>query len=345
MNQEEYKELNKYLNETFSYLEKNDTFYTSNIVNIWLLNKKYYSFMKDFALEDDSFENKLTYEDIYLLAREVIESINPKYLNDFDKLIQTGELDFRYNKEFDCSEFFIDENGHNNINIDREFNYTDVVKLVHEFIHYVSGKNGNISMNRFLLSEFFSIYFETYTKDYLIKKGIPKDEIDYKERLRLLYNDTSDFMKIGLPYVAYSNFGDINDTSYELMKNYITKNITRQTFNEECDNLLNHFKEMEKDYREQHFSCEYNEDELRKNYAYDFSSHCEYLFCTLLAFYARSYCNIEDIVYMNDHINDIDCDVVECLNKMGIYIDEDDFLIKIFESIEYYLYDYEIKQR
>ena len=58
------------------------------------------------------------------------------------------------------------------ININREFNYNDVRLLVHEFIHYTNGKH--ISPNRHYFTEFLSIYFEFYTIDYLLKKGINK---------------------------------------------------------------------------------------------------------------------------------------------------------------------------
>jgi len=112
----------------------------------------------------------LTYQDVYNLAREIIESINSDYLEDFDKLIENGQLDFGYEGEYEDSVFVHeqkDSNIYNYINIKREFNYSDVGSLVHEFIHYTNGKNNN-TIKRRILTEFLSIYYENYAIDYLI---------------------------------------------------------------------------------------------------------------------------------------------------------------------------------
>lgn len=41
-------------------------------------------------------ENNLTIEEVYMLAREIIEDINPLYLTEYDKIMSSGELDFSF---------------------------------------------------------------------------------------------------------------------------------------------------------------------------------------------------------------------------------------------------------
>ena len=72
-------------------------------------------------------------------------------------MLETGALDFSFNREYDDSCFtHIEEKGqiHNLIDINREFNYNDVLSLVHEFIHFTNGKE-TVGANWQVLTEFF----------------------------------------------------------------------------------------------------------------------------------------------------------------------------------------------
>lgn len=84
--------------------------------------------------------------------------------------------------------------------------------------------------------------------------------------------------------------------------------------------------------------------ELRKSYGIDYSLYCRYVLGTMLAFYARKNCKKEDILYLNEHLNTEDEDIVDCLEKVGIYVNED-FLNIAFDSIIDYIKDYDIKKR
>lgn len=305
-------------------------FFVDNICIISNINNYYYEKCKNYNLERYDINNHLTYEDVYIIAREIIEHIDCEYLKDYDNLITSWILDFSYNNEYDDScfnHFYIDNEYYNTININREFNYTDVITLIHEFIHYINGKDKQ-TISRHLLTEFFSIYFELYVLDYLMNSGIPKQEIDYKLRLRSTYNWTCDFRKITLPILYYVLLGDITDEHFEMFQKYIGIS-DKKIFEKQCHKLLNYF----------------NNNDLRCEYGLDYSLHCQYLIGTVLAMYARSYCKKEDIVYMNNHINDNNCDILSSLNKMNIYVNDDDFLLKVFDSIDDYIYDYKIKQR
>ena len=386
MKEQDYKKLNRYLNEFFLYLEPSDSFFLEIIVNVIVLNNKFFNSIKDYDLENKSNRNHLTFDEVYLITREIIESINPNYLKDYDNLIEKGILNFDYSnyqsddedvcgnykadyidlirKKYNLtkmeinstnndkknytitksSEFIHDNDIHNEINIIREFNYTDVIQLVHEFIHYVTGKTSNKSLNRYLLAEFFFFFFETYAKDYLIKKGISKDEIYYKDRLRFLYQDAEEFYEYESPLVAYSYFGDVSDKSYELLNEYVICNLNKDVFDYECYNLLDYFESIDLMHQDSNQLKQCRSD-LRQEYTEFFSDHFKYLWGTLLTFYARSYCNLEDIVKMNDEILTYDGNIIKCLEKMGIMIYEPDFCDKISKSIDEFICEYEIKKR
>lgn len=342
MTKEEYEKLNKHLNDVSNYLEYNCSILINNMYNICEMNDGYYQTLCNYKFEKKNKENNLTYNDVYLLAREIIESINPSYLEEYDKLMDSGQLDFSYEWEYmDCEFVYKVKEGksYKLININREFNYDDVINLVHEFIHYTNGKS-EVTRNRDLLTEFLSIYFETYAIDYLINKGINKDEIDYEIRLKSTFYRTQLFYNIESPLLCFMNFGDINADNYEFFKNNIF-NIDRDYFNQECNNLLERFEKIDKNYRNSHFSDEYDYNQVIKECAKIFIMHFKYLFGTILAIYAFKNCKMEDILYLNEHINDDNnADMVELLKNSGININDDNFLKNAFMCINEYLCKY-----
>ena len=347
MSEEEYRQLNYYLNEACLYLEKQDSFFVDNIVDICIINDRYNSTFQNYDFENITIENYLTFQDVYDLAREIIKSINIDYLEDFDKLIKNGELDFGYEREYEDSSFYhveINNDIYNYININREFNYSDVCSLIHEFIHYTNGKN-KTSIKRRILTEFLSIYFENYAIDYLIEKGIPKEEIDYKIRLKSTFARTYNFYAYESPFICFIEFGDISDKSYEMLKEYYCP-IEKDTFDKECHNLLKYFQNKDKDLNRKIQNDKIDIITLRKEYGIDYSIHCRYLLGTIFAFYARKHCNMKDIICLNEHINNDDNkDIIDCLEDIGIYVDDDEFLDAAFESIIDYINNYDIKKR
>ena len=166
-----YDKLNYYLNEICKYLEKGNSLLLENIHGISILNDEFLKHIQSYHLDNKTKQNKLTFEDIFLLAREIIGSIDESYLESFDNLIKSGELDFSFESIYEDS-VCISTHRKNQvkqiININREFNYNDVRILIHEFIHYTNGKK--ISTNSHYFTEFLSIYFEFYAIDYLLKK-------------------------------------------------------------------------------------------------------------------------------------------------------------------------------
>lgn len=336
-----YQKLNDYLNDICVYLEKNDSFLLDKIRPIsWLNDKviKYFEEMKFFKqkiLNSSSKENNLTFDDVFLLAREIIASIDKCYLVDFDNLIKSGELDFDFEKECNNSEF---ETKYKNgeikkiINIGRNFNYDDVITLIHEYIHYVNS-NDTIVGNYF--SEFLSIYFEFYTKDYLLKKGIDIKEVNIYDRIKYTYYNLKSLYRYEIPLLAYINFGNLDSNTYLLLNKFVL-NIKKEAFENECKLLCYKLTKIAESKKE-----EIAEDPENKGYylsenfiVYDYL----YILGTLLALYARKYCSFEKIVYLNNHINEFEGLSVNeiCLN-IGIDLNADDFVLKLFSAIDEYI--------
>lgn len=337
----EYKELNKYLNDICNYLYKTGDILINNISNICKMNDGYYEILYDYKFKKKSKENHLTYNDVYILAREIIEKINPKYLEEYDKLISTGLLDFSYEHGYDDSEFVHiekDNKSYNIININREFNYNDVISLIHEFFHYTNGC-AKTTRIRHLLTEFISIYFETYAIDYLINKGIDKDEIDYEIRLEWTFNMVSEFYYIETPLICFIDFGSIDDDAYEFFKKKYFP-VEKSAFDKECTILLKWLQKIDKNYRDNHFKDNYDYDNVIKKSANLLIKHFKYLFGTILAIYAFKNCKIDDILYLNEHINDDDnVGLVEILKNAGIDLNDDKFLNDALVCIEEYIND------
>lgn len=343
MNANDYKELNEYLNELFIYLQDCFEPFMDIILSIFVLNDKYNKLLNDYDLNDASVENKLTFDDIYLLARKIISSLNEKYLSDFDNLIKSGELDFSYESEYYDSHF-THRNNYNFININREYNYNDVVTLVHEFFHYLTGKSGYVTNNWRWLTEFFSIYFETYAMDYLKEQGVPDDQIDYKSRLRATYNRTDSIFYFESPMLAYNFFGVVNDKSAEMLKKFYVMNVSKENFENESQCLFDWFRKKEEIYMSKNEDPCYNKYDLREYYGHLFKDYFYYFIGTVFTFYARDNCKIEDILRIYDNINDESLDFCDCLSEMQINLYDSDFDDKVIDGIKKYICDYSIEK-
>lgn len=339
MDSKDYKKLNCYLSDIFITLNANDTFLTKNIASIANINDQYLNFIDKYDLSENTKENTLTYEDVFNITREIIASIDKSYLSDYDSLIKSGKLDFGYNKEYNNS-CFIHEN--NLININREFNFNDIVSLVHEFIHYTNGKDRK-TKNRYLLTEFLSIYFEIYALEYLLQKGISKDEISIYDRLKNSVSSAKSLFSYELIFLSYEKFGDINEnTINDLRDNYL--NISKESFDQECEGLLNHIEKCEKDYKIRiMYQKKFKSEEFVYELCSPFFDNYRYLLGTLLAYYARKNCKIEDIIYLNKHINDSNfwnSNLVNLLKKINIDINDKEFVLKMFDSIDCFIREY-----
>ena len=163
-------------------------------------------------------------ETILSLAREIISSIDTEYLKDFDSFVYDGRVIIKNPRLID---YFTNTKNKNNANsylvlgspfqknayirIVRNYNYIDVVDLVHEFMHHTNSYN-NCFENSTLqkeLSEYISIYFD-----------ININEIDTSWRLRNINEMTDYFYALIIPYL-YKKEGHL---SYKLYEDFLVDN-------------------------------------------------------------------------------------------------------------------------
>ncbi len=332
-----YSKLNQYLSEICNYLEKDNSFLLDNILRISILNSHFLNRTQNETFGYEIIHNHLTFEDVFLLAREIIESIDKSYLTDFDKLISTGEIDFSFEDEYiesKCVTFYKNKNeAQQMININRSFNYDDCLDLVHEFIHYTNGKT--YTENRHLFTEFISIYYELYAEDFLLKKGINKKELNIFGRMKSLKYHSKMFFNYEVVLVAYLTFGPIQKDTLPYLKKYIL-NMTQEDFDDECTLFYKNLAMIEKNNKEK---LDKNPSLLGKYLSEKFITHnYRYILGTFLAIYARKYVDPKNILYLNQHLADYPTQsVVEICKSIGIDLNSENFSNELFLAIDEYV--------
>ena len=337
MTKQDYDKLNNYLNEIFKILNNYDRFLTKHIEKIARINDAYLIFMSKHNFSEQTVKNNLTYYEVYDLARKIVACISPKYLYLYDSLLPSGKLDFGYDNEYGRSCF---ECCNSLINVKRSFNYGDVLVLIHEFIHYTNSNTQN-SNNRYLLTEFFSIYFELFAVDYLTNMGFFSAEIGVNRRLQFTISDAEALASYEIVFLAYEKFGNITEDTFVDLNRYFLS-ISDEDFESDCKNLLENLEQKENDYRQK----------IRYEKPFEFGEFIDvlpffdnyrYLLGTLLAFYARENFKIEDVVYLNDHINDDNLGnlkMSDLLKRLGVDINSSDFITKALDGIDNYIKKY-----
>ena len=322
MTNEEYKELNGYLNDIFLKLEQKDYFFIGNIEIFQYLSNRYCEVIEKYDLPKVKNDKYLSFDEVYKLAREVIESINPNYLETFDKLIETGELDFDYEDNYEESNMYFEMNKERKlklINIKRTYNYEEVKILVHEFIHYTHTDIDTIKKH--VLTEALAISGELYAEDYLIDKGINRDEVNSTNRLQSTYERCCEFSWIMDALIVYKNIGNLDSTSSDFAREYIM-DIENEELESQYKNLLKTIRNYD------------NKEEIYKFV----ENYYRYLFGTLIGFYTKNHIDKKDFSYLNDHINDDnELFVIDILQKIGIDLEDDEVIDEIYNDIGNYI--------
>ena len=334
MNKEEYQKLNSYLNEIFKYMEEEDKFLLENYNIIFLLSEKLYNKLQDIDTEYYQATNDLTFIDVYNIAREIIESINPIYLKSYDKIMNNGELNFSFNGEEDNYFLNLDDKNVGLINIMREYNYQDVIKLVHEFAHYINIKGKKSTNIGYILEEFIARKFELYAIKYLMDKEIPEEEINPHVTVDLLLDDLYNFIYSYPLLVSYYNFGSIDEKTSELFSKYFYK-IDKDNFERYCNNVLEKFKITESECVNASMKDDENIDsiDIVMEQSKYLSDGYRYILGGMLAFYDF---DINCIIDITDNINTKKYEstsLFEFLNMLNIDITTDDFIDKVVHNI------------
>lgn len=370
MKSEDYKRLNDYLNDAFIYLSKYDGFFIQDMREIFILNDMLYEKLKGIDLEHNFHKDNLTYEDVFNLARNEIEKINPNYLEDFDRLIDSGRLEFFLHEQNmiikestyyeNLSEIENNEEEIRNdsrccyteddyfIDISRKYNYEDVLMLIHEFMH-----SRNLSKNmgeyRYILTEFFSIYFEMLSQKELLEKEINPSELDIFDRIKDTGKISKKINKYYIAFMAYNLLGNIKEDSYEDLEKYHIVSSTKEEFECVCIRLLKYFDYQKIKYNNK--NEEFNLNDYRKCISKLFSSGYRYLFGTLFSCYLLENGNKDKIVWLNDHINDEEIknmDLTDVLKIIGIDLTDENINKKLVNSAQNYyenLSKYSVKDK
>ena len=358
MKKEDYKRLNDYLNDTFIYLSGHDGFFIQNMQSIFILNNMLYGKLKDIDLEHKFHENNLTFEDVYELARNEIKKINSNYLENFDKLIDSGRLEFFFHEQNmiikestyyeNLSEIENNEeeirndsvcsynNGDYFIDLARTYNYDDVLMLIHEFIHSTNSSK-NMGEYRYILTEFFSIYFEMLSQKDLLENGINTSELDIFDRIKSTGMISKKIVKYDLAFMAYNLFGNVKEDSYEDLEKYHIVSSTKEEFESVCINLLKYFDYQKIVYNNE--NKEFNLYNYRKCISKLFSSGYRYLFGTLFACYLLENGNKDKVVWLNDHINDEEIkkmNFIDVLKIIGIDLTDENINKKLVDGAQNY---------
>ncbi len=369
MKKEDYKRLNDYLNDTFIYLSGYDRFFIQNMQSIFILNNMLYGKLKDIDLEHKFYKNNLTFEDVFELARNEIEKINPNYLKEFDKLIDSGRLGLFKQKENinikevdDYEKISEIENNEEEtrydsvcsyteddyfIDLAREYNYNDVLMLIHEFIHSTNSSE-NMGEYRYILTEFFSIYFEMYAQRNLLESGINSSELDIFDRIKDTGKISKEMNEYDLVFISYNLFGNIKENSYEDLEKYHIVSSTKKEFECACVRLLKYFDYQKIQYNNE--SKEFNLYDYRKCISILFSSGYRYLLGTLFSCYLLENENKDKIVWLNDHINDEkmkNMNLIDVLKMIGIDLTDENIDEKLVDSAQNYyenLSKYSVKE-
>ena len=184
------------------------------------------------------------------------------------------------------------------MNINRNFDYSDVATLIHEFIHMTNQKDYTHTVVRNAFTEFLSIYFELYTLDFLEQNGVDSNELDKKERLRTTLRDVRHNASVMTPILCFNYFGRLSSDLVKEMKDHFIKNMDEEMFNGEMENLYKTFQNIEEH--------DLSKEEVAAAKYRVVTMGYRYILGLILAYYARKNCKLEDILYINDHINEFE---------------------------------------
>lgn len=172
------------------------------------------------------------------LFKEFLMEVEPsgKWLKDYEKLKKNNCIQFiEYSPDIDKKTGFYNNKY---IIIISENNCNDLIRLAHEFAHYISKKK-DYDFNNLL--EFPSIYYELKAQEFLIKKGIAEEELTNirkkrDEKLNKELNYTTNIYNM-ISYLkdnkTIKNYPKLVSKNKEELKTYIDNKMTRLVNNPE----------------------------------------------------------------------------------------------------------------
>lgn len=312
MNQENYKELNRYLNEIFSILEKQNPVALKWLGSFCEWTEIFYSISgnRHFDNLSGSF-GTVPFTLFYSELKQFLFSINPIYVVKLEGALQNGI----FNLGEDVKESKHDSSGSfTTIDIQREYTWKDAFVLIHEFFHYLNDSN---TESRGILTEGISIYFEFAFYDYLMNKGMEIDFPIISRRIVNTYFTASDFRKYSLEFLLFKEVGDLDASSYAYLPQISSYKISKEVYNYECICLLEKCRDMEEMYRKENGVKKFDKKKFEEIVRDTFFMEYQYIMGTFLALYMREFGSLEKMVWLNENVNN-PLSLTDLLEKIGI---------------------------
>lgn len=200
------------------------------------------------------------------------------------------------------------------------------------------------------------------TVTYLIEeKGISPNEVLWEERLKMTRQSANTFACYSFPLTMYVLFEKIDLKYIEPLVQYLSPyQINEEQFTNECMQLLNNMKKVEKSYHEKYKEEERNQKnwEMWIHKHIPFAWNYLYLLGTFLTFYALEHCSVSDIIKINKIIrnseyddsinyeeNGYDYEVEKILYSIGIDINDSKVLNDSMESMKSFIQKYSETKR
>ena len=169
--------------KTLSILKNNYSYFYNHLDDFYYMHNSYKERTVELKNPYKGSNKIITPEETINLARSVLEEINPKYIDNYDDLVNRNKI--LIDEKFDGSRCNGDD--YNDITtwrieIEDKKDYDNVITLIHEFFHYSNKLTGDSKCRKFF-GEFISIYFEMKAVDILLSKGVSKEELNCEWRL------------------------------------------------------------------------------------------------------------------------------------------------------------------
>ena len=271
-------------------------------------------------------KSDLSIFDTLNICSQILESIDnmcdTSFKDEFMSLVNNGTIDFDFRDESLMNPVVYKDSGsrqsfsfygdkdelkvHNrHVNVVLSHTYEDVWITIHEFFHYTNTEKNN-GYSRSVLTEAFSIYFENYAIEYMIKNNIcsPKDLKLFARLFELRKIETNSRMMTAIGGAFVSN-GPLSDDTYYYLKTHKNgKTISEEEYKKYINNLYKTIC----NYEEQARRLE-NKNKFRRVEGYvinrfnDMFKRFNYGIGTLIAYYEMVYGNIYRMVSLNKELS------------------------------------------
>ncbi|MBO5530147.1 MAG: hypothetical protein J5970_01980 [Bacilli bacterium] len=317
-----------------------------------LISNKYLKTVNKYDIDENEVNINLSNDEIIEYARTIIRSIDENLLDDFNSFVKNKSIKFKKgkkdsNKNISYADAILKEHYlSSEIELVKKNSYSTVCDLVHEFMHITNVQDNFISEDykkikmswlfRLKYTEFISIFFEMYSKDYLIDK-YNLSKFDFNKSERIIDNKNISISSLNyLPFLIYKEFGNITYDNYlEVIKKYdIEVEPDINSYNSIKNIFYDTFEALEENFQiiDKHPKLITNGkkiDGLRNTVKENLYSN-NYLLSTLLYYRSKGIYNKNDVLKLSKLIrkaNDIEVfkdPLIENIEEMYDKIKEDD---------------------